>query len=90
MSENNTRTPRAGSRKKRKGIRYRQLGFKLTEGQKKALDNYCRSNQLTPIRFIKSLVNEHVARYRPDPAPPSYATPNQLELFEAGKSKAGK
>jgi len=71
-----------GSAGKRKRIKYRQMGFKLTDGQKKALDHYCNVHKVTPIRFIKSLVNNHVARYRPGDPPPSYVTENQLDLFE--------
>ena len=69
-------------KRKRKPIRFRQISFKLTEGQKAALDRYCRTYQTTPIRFIKALVNSHVERYRPDAPPPSYVTENQLELFD--------
>lgn len=72
----------APKKRKRKPIRYRQVSFKLTEGQKAALDRFCRMNKTTPVRYIKWLVNTHVERYRPDMPPPSYATDNQLELFE--------
>lgn len=66
----------------KKGIKYKKVAFKLTAGQKKALESYCRANNLTPVRFMKSLVNDHVARYREDPAPRSYVTKNQLDLFK--------
>ncbi len=69
-------------KRKKKGIKYRQVGFKLTEGQKKALDSYCKANGVTPIRFMKALVNDHVARYRAPASPPSYVTQNQLDLFD--------
>lgn len=74
------RTPRI-PRKKRKAIRYRKIGFKLTEGQKQALDRYCKKHSVTPVRFIKTLINNHVAFHRNDPSP-SYATENQLDLFD--------
>ncbi len=77
------KTPRI-PRKKRKAVRYRKVGFKLTEGQKQALDRYCKTQNLTPVRFIKSLINSHVSRHRNDP-PPSYATENQLDLFSSGE-----
>ncbi len=73
----------APKKHKRKPIRFRQLHFKLTEGQKSALDRFCRMNKTTPIRFIKTLVNNHVERYRPESQPPSYVTENQLELFDS-------
>ena len=69
-------------RRKRKGIKYRQVNFKLTESQKKALDRYCKEHKVTPVRFMKALINNHVARYRPESVPPSYVTENQLDLFE--------
>ncbi|MFP4063875.1 MAG: hypothetical protein ACLFS0_00035 [Bacteroidales bacterium] len=76
--------PKPGTRPagKRRRIKYRQMGFKLTDGQKKALEHYCKVHKVTPVRFIKSLVNNHVARYRPGDPPPSYVTENQLDLFE--------
>ncbi len=78
---------RTGSRSKRKkkGIQYKKVGFKLTVGQKKALERFCKMNKLTPVRFMKSLVNNYVARYREEPHPPSYVTKNQLKLFDQEK-----
>lgn len=70
-------------KRKRKQIKYRQICFKLTTGQKAALDRYCRAYNTTPLRFIRSVVMEHVERYRPDNPPPSYVTRNQLELFDS-------
>lgn len=66
---------------KKKPVKFRQIKFKLTDYQKKALDSFCKANQLTPVRFMKTLVNEHVERYRPENRPKSYVTPNQLKLF---------
>ncbi len=78
------KTGKSRSRRKRKqGAKYKPISFKLTVGQKKALESYCKSHDMTPIRFMKSLVNSHVARYRNDPPPPSYVTENQLKLFDA-------
>ncbi len=73
---------KSGYNRKKKGIKYRKLGFKLTTGQKKALDHYCKTNNITPIRFIKSLVNDHVSRYREQSPRQSYVTKNQLTLFD--------
>ena len=66
----------------RRPIRFKSVSFKLTEGQKAALMRYCRAHKTTPIRFIKSLVMHEVERYRPDSQPPSFVTPNQLDLFD--------
>ncbi len=67
---------------KRRPLRFKQYSFKLTEGQKAALERYCKMNGTTPVRFIKHLVNSYVERYRPEMPPPSFITENQLELFE--------
>ncbi len=71
------------SKKKRKPIRFREVTFKLTDYQKKALDRFCKTQKLTPVRFMKALINSHVARYKDEARPPSYVTENQLELFAA-------
>ncbi len=73
----------SASRRKRKAIKFRQIAFKLTEYQKKALDRYCKTNKMTPVRFMKALINGHVERYRDQVRPPSYVTENQLELFDS-------
>ncbi len=75
-----TRRPRKKARKK--PVKYKEVSFKLTTGQKKALERYCKVNNLTPVRFMKSLINGHVERYRDEPAHRSYVTKNQLELFD--------
>ena len=68
-------------RKKRKPVKFKKVSFKLTTGQKAALDRFCRAHKTTPVRFIKALVNDRVERYRPENPPPSFVTENQLELF---------
>ena len=73
----------ARSGRKRKVTKFRQISFKLTEYQKKALDRYCKTNKMTPVRFMKSLINRHVERYRDQARPISYVTDNQLQLFES-------
>lgn len=73
----------APRKRKRKPIRFKQVSFKLTVGQKAALDRFCRIHKTTPIRFIKKLVNRQVERYRPESIPPSFVSEKQLELFEA-------
>lgn len=76
----------APKRHKRKPIKFRKVSFKLTEGQKAALDRFCLMNNTTPVRYIKALVNHQVERYRPESTPPSYVTDNQLELFDTSES----
>ncbi len=67
---------------KRKKVQYRKMAFKLTKGQKEALERLCQNQRTTPVRFLKALVNKHVERYRKNGCPPSYVTENQLELFD--------
>jgi hypothetical protein len=71
----------AKRRKKRKKVKFRQLSFKLTEQQYKALRIYCRRNKLTPIRYLKKLINHQIERFKNDLPPEHLVTPNQLELF---------
>ncbi len=71
----------SAKRKKRKKVRFRQLSFKLTEQQYKALKIYCRRNKITPIRYLKRLINHQIERFKNDLPAESFVTPNQLELF---------
>ncbi len=82
MAVKNTRQKRS-RRKRRHAIKYKPVSFKLTVGQKKALESYCKTHNITPVRFMKALVNNHVERYRNNPPPPSYVTENQLKLFDS-------
>ena len=76
-------------KRKRKPIKFRQVSFKLTVGQKAALDRFCRMHNTTPIRYIKALVNSQVERYKPGSPPPTFVTANQLELFDADNHQQG-
>ncbi len=67
---------------KRKRIKYRKIAFKFTDNQRKALEKYCRIHNTTPVRFIKTLVNKRVERYRDLEPENSYVTENQLNLFD--------
>jgi hypothetical protein len=71
----------ARRKKRRKPIRFKPVIFKLTEGQKAALERFCKAHKTTPVRFIKHLIMSEVDRYRPETPPPSYVTENQLDLF---------
>jgi len=66
---------------KRKKVKYRKMAFKLTDMQYRALLVYCRRYKTTPIRYLKSVVNHQVERYKQELPPPSYVSENQLELF---------
>lgn len=71
----------APKKRKRKSLKFRQVSFKLTVGQKAALDRYCRIHNTTAVRFIRALVMNKVERYRPESYPVSVVTENQLDLF---------
>ena len=73
----------ARRKKRRKPVRFKPMSFKLTEGQKTALERFCKAHNTTPVRFIKQLIMQEVDRYRPETPPPSYVTENQLDLFPA-------
>ncbi len=73
----------ARRKKRRKKVKYRALSFKLTEQQYKALRIYCRRNGITPIRYLKKLINHQIERFKNDLPTETFVTPNQLELFPA-------
>jgi hypothetical protein len=80
--------PRPPARRpRRKKIRFRKMNFKLTQGQMEALERLCRQKKTTPVRFLKTLVNSQVERYRSETPPVSYVTENQLELFDVDALK---
>lgn len=72
----------APRKRKRKPLRFKQICFKLTVGQKAALDRYCRMHNITTLRFIRTMVMSQVERYRPESHPASMVTENQLGLFD--------
>lgn len=73
----------ARRKKRRKPIRFKAVSFKLTEGQKAALERFCKAHNTTPVRFMKHLIMREVDRYRPETPPQNYVTENQLDLFPA-------
>lgn len=85
LQENPNFLRASNRRAKRKKVKYKQLTFKITEGQKKALEVMCKRQNTTPIRYLKALINNQTARYKADPQPVSYVTENQLQLFDLEK-----
>ena len=71
----------ARRKKRRKKVKFRPMSFKLTEQQYKALRVYCRRNGITPIRYLKKLINHQIERFKNDLPPENFITANQLELF---------
>ncbi|MEE4176422.1 MAG: hypothetical protein V2I46_02825 [Bacteroides sp.] len=68
-------------RPKRKKVKFRKMTFKLTDMQYRALLTYCRRYDTTPVRYLKTLVNKQVERYKQELPPPPMVSENQLELF---------
>jgi hypothetical protein len=69
-------------KKIRKPIRYKTVKLKLTAGQKRSLDNFCRSRRTTPTKVIKRAIRPFIENYGGKFEPVSYVTENQLQLFE--------
>lgn len=69
------------SKPKRKKVKYRKMSFKLSEVQYRALLIYCRRQKTTPIRYLKTLINHQIERYKQELPPPSFVSENQLKLF---------
>jgi hypothetical protein len=72
----------------KKKVKFRKVTFKITEGQKKALEIMCKRQKTTPIRYLKSIITHQTARYKSSPEPVSYVTENQLQLFDLEKEVA--
>ncbi len=67
---------------KKKKVKYKKITFKISDNQREALEVICRRQKTTPIRFLKSVIKKQTARYKAAPAPVSYVTENQLQLFD--------
>jgi hypothetical protein len=70
-----------GKATKRK-VKFKKISFKISDVQKNALDVMCKRQKTTPIKFLKSVIKKQTARYKASPAPVSYVTENQLQLFD--------
>ncbi|MDP4280730.1 MAG: hypothetical protein Q8867_01135 [Bacteroidota bacterium] len=68
--------------KKRKPVRYKTVQLKLTAGQKKSLENYCRMRGTTPVKVIKKSIRPLMENYKD--AKPAFPVvkAKQLQLFE--------
>ena len=67
---------------KKKKVRYKKIVFKITHGQKEALEVLCKRQNTTPVRYLKSVIRKQTSRYRANAQPVSYVTENQLQLFD--------
>jgi len=67
---------------KKKKVRYKKIVFKITDGQKEALEVLCKRQNTTPVRYLKSVIRKQTSRYRANAQPISYVTENQLQLFD--------
>ena len=70
----------ACSQKKRKP-KSKEICFKITDAQSKALNIICKRQNTTPIKYLKSIIKQQTERFKKNPKPVSYVTDNQLSLF---------
>lgn len=68
-------------KKKRKKVKYREISFRLTAGQKKSLQNYCRARKTTPTKLIKKMIRPYISNYADSVPEEYYITEKQLDLF---------
>lgn len=81
MPRTNIMKPKVAPVRKKK-VKYKKIVFKITVGQKEALDLMCKKQRTTPVKFLKSQISKQVTKYRTNPEPPNYVTENQLQLFD--------
>lgn len=76
--------PEIKSRKKRrKKVRFKEVKLKLSKNQQHSLGNYCKARRTTPNKLIKKMIRRFL-NYSKDVPDESFATANQLDLFEEG------
>lgn len=75
---------RNAARKKtgKKKTKFKKVTFKITDTQKEALEVICRRQKTTPIRFLKSVIKKHTARYKPSSNQSMFHSEKQLQLFD--------
>ncbi|MCD4744891.1 MAG: hypothetical protein K8R58_01165 [Bacteroidales bacterium] len=77
-------------RKKTKKVRYRIISFKLSQKQKKSLDNYCKARKTTPTKLIKRSIKNFIEKFDKEVPQEYYITEKQLDLFDEEKNKLKK
>jgi len=74
-------------KKVRKKVRYKEVKLKLSKNQQRSLDNYCNARKTTPNKLIKKMIRRFLTNYSKNVPEESFATENQLDLFEEESGK---
>jgi hypothetical protein len=69
-------------KKKRRRTRFSRLTIKLTQNQKKSLDQYCRARRTTANKLVKKLLKRFTSNYMDKESVEGFVTENQLDLFD--------
>ncbi|MEI6765133.1 MAG: hypothetical protein WCM76_05785 [Bacteroidota bacterium] len=69
-------------KKKVKKIKYKKVAFKLSEKQKSVIDRFCKVNNTSPNKMIKSAIREYLGKYADTMPQDDYISENQLQLFD--------
>lgn len=69
---------------KKKKIKYRSILFKVTDKQKKTIDDYCKKNGLGTVQLFKLALRDYIERNATlKQAADSYSlSENQLTIFD--------
>ena len=71
--------------KYRKKTKYKKVAFKLTQKQKKRLDDFCQGSGNTPLRTIKNALMDYIERnesMKPQAKSKVNIGKNQLSIFD--------
>ncbi len=68
-------------KRKRRSYKYRAITFKLSAGQYRSLQNYCKARHTTPIKLIKKNIDRFITAYEYEVHQDLYLSENQMDLF---------
>ena len=69
-------------KKKKKGVKFKQVTITISSRQKKSLMNFCKSRKITPSKVIKKAIRPMLENYHTLEVNHTSVKPNQLELFK--------
>ncbi len=67
---------------RRKKLRYKKIGFKITTNQKAIIQDYCKARKTTPVKLFKKAVQFYMERNQAMPKHDYHISKNQLKLFD--------
>jgi hypothetical protein len=67
---------------KRKKVKYKIVKIKVSQRQKKSLDNFCKSHKTTANKLIKKSIRHFLENYTHTVPPDNNVSVNQLKLFK--------